>query len=95
MEMAVSKMGYSASYGTTSAIKCIARLPDGRVCGEPASYIDSDRGGIVCGDHTSPIAECIKEAERLNTLLTEHGIGDLIILVADEIVRLRRKVIKL
>lgn len=38
---------------------CIAHCPSGDICGAPATIIDEQRGGLVCGMH-APISclEC-------------------------------------
>jgi hypothetical protein len=33
---------------------CLAYLADGRLCGEPASAVDVERGIVVCAEHTPP-----------------------------------------
>lgn len=31
--------------------RCIAYLESGRICGQPAAYVDAQRGGYVCAAH--------------------------------------------
>lgn len=46
--------------------RCIAFLHTGRVCLEPAEYLDPLRRGLVCGEHR-PEAGCPgRRQERLN-----------------------------
>ncbi len=37
--------------GQTGPIRCIAYREDGRLCGRPATQLDRQRGGMVCGEH--------------------------------------------
>lgn len=71
--------------------RCIAYLPDGRICGESAKYVDARRGGMVCGDHEDSTVEVTLEIDRLTGVLQQRGSGELIKQVADELVTLRRK----
>jgi hypothetical protein len=41
--------------------KCIAYLDDGRICGQPASYVDTQRGGLVCPSHARPTPENVRD----------------------------------
>lgn len=70
--------------------KCIAYLPDGRICGESAKYIDARRGGMVCGEHEDFTTEVTIEIDRLTGVLNQRGSGEMIKQIADEIVKLRR-----
>jgi hypothetical protein len=43
---------------------CIAYREDGRLCREPASSVDPQRGGLVCAVHTPAAAGDIPPAAR-------------------------------
>jgi hypothetical protein len=39
----------------TMTKRCIARVPDGQICGKLAIVIDYQRGGMVCQEHASEL----------------------------------------
>ena len=40
-----------ATLGTSGEPRCIAHTEGGEICGRPASVMDVQRGGMVCGVH--------------------------------------------
>lgn len=54
-------------------IRCIAYLPNGRICGEPASHIDPLRGGMVCAAHIRRFDEDV--ARNLGERIVQ-GVGE-------------------
>lgn len=74
----------------TEAPRCIAYLPDGRVCGEPAYAFDHRRGGPVCPSHRGYTEEVESVVAFLTTIFRQRGADEMIQHAADDIVRLRR-----
>lgn len=71
---------------------CIAYNEDGRICGEFATTVDPQRGGLVCGKHNDFTAEWVQEIDRLRGIDQQRGTDEMIKDAADTIVKLRRAV---
>jgi len=54
-------------------MKCIARLDDGRLCGQPATAIDLTRGGMVCSAHRPRAPVRKKTDEEICDELAKSG----------------------
>jgi hypothetical protein len=61
--------------------RCIAYQEDGQMCGEPATVIDPQRGGMVCTAHAPPGGPHVPP--HLSTQYSEGRLWEKLILVAN------------
>ena len=56
--------------------KCIAYVENGRTCQMPATYVDVQRGGVVCAAHAPPVPSNLRDRIARKRIVYPTG-GDL------------------
>ncbi|SRR6266511_3038135 len=100
----VCTMTHTQAIKTTAALTCIAYTEAGHICGRPASVLDQQRGGMVCGVHAprlkrsyevtrgflAKVEDLLQEAANHAHKEKRPGEGDVVGSILDLVIQTRR-----